>query len=211
MAQRETRKPGAAHGPKRLDTPLSAECKQLLALVKQRCPGLLPRDPLPAGAVGPEVVLGPAELAPLVRAAADPARQGTIVWSLGDSELQVEVGGVTAQLSRGLVLVSIPVRCEETASVRIDVPFAVGDNERPAGMFAATELRPRGPGIITAAWGDALVAYAWKILLAVAAGIAEDAGQDVDGAGLIPAAIGTNGDTVTVLTQARHGFDRVTR
>ncbi len=159
VAQRETRKPGAAHGPKRLDTPLSAECKQLLALVKQRCPGLLPRDPLPAGAVGPEVVLGPAELAPLVRAAANPARQGTIVWSLGDSELQVEVGGVTAQLSRGLVLVSIPVRCEETASDRIDVPFAVGDNERPAGMFAATELRPRGPGIITAAWGDALVAF----------------------------------------------------
>ena len=78
-------------------------------------------------------------------------------------------------------------------------------------MFAATERRPRGPAIITGPWGDALVAFAWKILLTVAQGIAEGAGRDADGAGLIPAAIATNSDTITVLTQARHTFDRVTR
>jgi hypothetical protein len=211
VAKRKTGKTGGASGRNRQETPLSAECKRLLELVKERCPDLLPRDPLPAGTVGPEVILKAAELQPLVQAAADPDRRGTIVWILGDSELQVHAAKVTTQLGRGLVLVSIPVHCEETGSARIDVPFAVGDDQHPAGMFAATELRPRGPAIITGPWGDALVAYAWKILLTVARGIAEGAGRDADGAGLIPAAFAANSDTVTVLTQARHGFDRVTR
>jgi hypothetical protein len=211
VTQRQTRKTSGAARPKARDTPLSAECKRLLALVKERCPDLLPRDPLPAGTVGPEVTLNAPELAPLVTAAADPDRRGAIVWTLGDSELQVHTAKVSTRLERGLVIVSIPVRCEETGSSRIDVPFAVGDDERPAGMFAATELRPRGPVVITGLWGEALVAYAWKILLAVAAGIAEGAGRDADGAGLIPAAIATSRESVTVLTQARHGFDRIGR
>jgi hypothetical protein len=146
-----------------------------------------------------------------VRAAADPDRRGSIVWTHGDNELQVHLAKVQVEVSPGLMLVSIPVHCEETGSARIDVPFAVGDDKRPAGMFAATELRPRGPAIITVPWSDALIAFAWQVLLSVTTGIAEGAGRDTDGAGLIPAAISTSSAGLTVLTQARHTFDRVRR
>ena len=216
MAQRRkgrtrgaSRRKGKPASPRRAQAPLSDECQQLLALIKQRCPELLPRDPLPPGTVGPDVALTANELQPLFRAAADSGRRGSVVWVAGDSELLVQTREVSARFAHGLVTVSIPVHCEETGAVSIDVPFSVGDDREPAGMFAATETRPRGPVVITDIWGDALVAFAWKLLVTVAGGIADRAGRDVDGAGLIPAALTVEADGMRVLTQARHVFDRV--
>jgi hypothetical protein len=188
---------------------LSAECEKLLQTLRKRCPELLPRDPIAAGTVGPEVVLKRDEVQRLVSAAADADHRGLAVWTSGDSELLVYTGKVSVQLGAGLVLVSIPVQCAEAGTAEIQVPFAVGDEKQPAGMFAATEERPRGPAIVVELWGDALIAFAWKILLSVATGAAAAAGRDLDGNGLIPAALTVNADLVRVLTQARHTFDRV--
>ncbi len=192
-------------------TPLSAECKRLLAQVQRQCPGLLPPDPLPAGTVGPAITLKSGELQPLVSAAADPLQRGTVVWTQGDNELLVHTAKVSIQITRGFALVNIPVQCEETGTVRIDVNFAVGDDQAPAGMIAATEQRPRGPALITVPWGDALIAFAWQILLNVTAEIADGVGTDNDGVGLIPAAISADNGSLRVLTQARHTFDRAVR
>jgi hypothetical protein len=207
-------RPGARRASRttlRAGRSLSAECARLLALVKERCPELLPPEPLTAGSVGPEVTVSSEELQPLLRAAADPERRGRVAWVAGDCELLVQTAELSARLGHGLVIVSMPVHCEETGAVRVDVPFVVGDERQPAGMLAATETRPRGPAPIVDLWGDALIAFAWRSLVAVACGIADRAGRDVDGAGLIPAALAAEAGVLRVLTQARHVFDRVRR
>jgi len=76
-------------------------------------------------------------------------------------------------------------------------------------MICTTEERPRGPAAIVDAWGDALIAFAWRLLLTVAARVAAQSGTDLDRAGLIPAAIRATKDGVVLLPMARHTFDRV--
>jgi hypothetical protein len=78
-------------------------------------------------------------------------------------------------------------------------------------MLVATEERPRGPAVIVDAWGDALVAFAWDVLLTVATAVADASGSDKDGAGLIPAALTASPEGLRILTMSRHGFDRITR
>jgi hypothetical protein len=107
--------------------------------------------------------------------------------------------------------VTVPVMCDEIGDTEIHVTFAVGTPDRPLGMVAATEERPRGPREIVDVWGEALIAFAWQIVLDVSAGTAAHAGEDTDGAFLLPAALASTGDGLTVLPQARHGFDRAPR
>jgi hypothetical protein len=188
--------------------PPSAECKRLLAQLRERCPGLLPPDPLATGAVGPEIAVSREDVQKLLLEAARQGSASEVVWVQGDSELIVSVGKVTVALEPGLIVITIPVRCDQIDGANIVVPFAVGDAERPAGMIVATEGRPRGPALIVDAWGEALVAFAWDLLLTITTAVADVSGADVDGAGLIPAAITATRDGVRVLTMARHPFDR---
>lgn len=197
---------------------LGAECARLLQVVKQRCPGLLPAAPLPAGTVGPEVALNPDELQRLVSVAAASAagvpagtRSDTVVWSLGGSELIVIVAKVQVRVDRGIVVVAIPVSCDQIRGAAIEVGFAVGDDSRPAGMLAVTEDRPRGPAAIVDIWGDALTGFAWQIMLSVTTGLANATGEDDDRAPLVPVAITASPSGLRVLTMARHTFDRVVR
>jgi hypothetical protein len=173
-----------------------------------RCPDLLPPDPLKPGTVGPEIPLTKNDLQRLVLEAAKRGKAGEVVWTQGESELVVTVGKVAVALDRGLVTLSIPVSCDQTGGALIVVPFAVGDDAHPAGMLVATEERPRGPATIVDAWGDALVAFAWNVLLTAWTALADATGTDEDGAGLIPAALTASPDGLRVLTMSRHAFDR---
>lgn len=197
---------------------LGAECARLLEVVRQRCPGLLPADPLPAGTVGPEVDLNPDELQKLVTVAAASAagvpagsRSDTVVWSLGGSELLVIVAKVQVRIDRGIVVVVIPVSCDQIPGTAIEVGFAVGDDSRPAGMLAVTEDRPRGPCGVVDIWGDALTGFAWQVMLSVTTSLANATGEDLDRAPLVPVAITASPNGLRVLTMARHAFDRVVR
>lgn len=196
---------------RRAAAPVTEECRRLLALLRQRCPGLVPPDPLNHGSVGPELTLKREEVSRLVTAAALDGGPTAVVWARDDSELIVHVGKVSVQLGAGLVLVTIPVQCTEARTALVQVPFAVGDDKRPAGLLVATEERPRGPAAVVDVWGDALAAFAWKALLAMAAGVSAAAGTDESGAGLIPAALTANADVLRVQTMARFAFDRVAR
>lgn len=197
---------------------LGAECAKLLDVVRQRCPELLPADPLPAGTVGPEVDLNPDEVQKLVTVAAGSAagfpaggRSDTVVWTLGGSELLVIVAKVQVRIDRGVIVVIIPVSCDQTPEAAIEVGFAVGDDSRPAGMLAVAEDRPRGPAAVVDLWGDALTGFAWQVVLSVTTGVANATGEDVDRAPLVPAAITASPNGLRVLTMARHTFDRVVR
>jgi hypothetical protein len=192
-------------------TPVSDECRKLLETLKARCPGLIPPDPLPAGAVGPEIPLNRDAVQRLAVVAATGGGAATVLWSEADNELLVHVGKITIALDHGLVLVGIPVRCDEVGDATIRVAFAVGDEKRPAGLVCATEERPRGPAAIVDLWGEALVAFAWHVLLTMGGAVAGQSGTDADGAELVPAALTASPDGLRILAIARHAFDRETR
>jgi hypothetical protein len=209
-------------------SPVDRQCQELLAALRQRCPGLLPAEDLPAGEVAPPVPLparGAATLiATAVQQAVATAATGrvplpgaklppTVLWEEGQDALLVDVGATTVQLGDGVIAVTLPVRCDQLPDLRpqpVTVRFAVGTAERPTGLFAATSSHPLGPAVVVGRWGEALTALAWSALLDAVRGIARRAGRDLDGTGLIPVSLVASADGLTVLPQARHAIDRVT-
>jgi hypothetical protein len=189
--------------------PPSEQCKRLLAELRKNCPGLIPPDALGAGQVGPEIPVDPKTATALVQSALKPARGETILLRDGDNELLVEVAKIDLRFADGLVIVVVPVRCDQVRRAQIQVPFAVGSSKRRAGLIAATESAPRGPLAVTEIWAEALTALAWQALLGVSAALAAESGRDVDGAGLIPVGLGATEGGLQILTMARHAFDRV--
>jgi hypothetical protein len=202
--------------PARTD-PIDEESKRLLASLQERRPDLLPSRPLDPGEAGPEISLaGPAGVN-LYRLVAQrvvglpPVTVETpqeVVWTQGDDELVVTVGAVTVTTAAGAVAVDIPVRCDQVGSVSVRVRFALGSNERPAGLIAATDQRPFGPPEIVDVWGEALTAFAWQLVLTTATHVADATGRDADGSGLIPVALRSTEAGLVVQTMARHAFDR---
>lgn len=182
---------------------------RLLALLLKLVPGLTVTTPLPAGTVGPEVPIDAPSLERLFVTAGIQGGGGTIIWQNNLSELQVFASQIKLQVLEGLLVVSIPVSCDQVKSAIIQVPFAVGSAAAPAGILVATEEMPRGPDSIVKIWGEALVAFAWHALLTVLTKVASKAGVDEDGAALIPVAITAGADGIKILTQARQSFDRV--
>ena len=208
---KSTPKPPPRQGPSAAAAQASffSVLSEFLSLLRTRNPNLRAAVPLPPGKVGPELPLSKPVFGRLITAAAMQDNQGSVIWTKDESELQVITGKVTVELSDGLILVNIPVTCDQAGSATVQVPFAVGGPTSPAGMLVATEEHPRGPDAIIAVWSDALLAFAWKLLMSVATRSAAAAGTDTDGAGLIPAALTANADGVNVLTMARQAFDRV--
>jgi len=199
--------------------PHEQQCRKLLLELRRHCPGYVPPDPLPPGKAGDPVTVRRDVVERLVTVAAigaagidgpdgEPTAPG-VVWVDGDSELFVRVPEVRTAMGKGAIAVTIPVSCDEIGDTDVHVTFAVGTPERPLGMVAAAEERPRGPRAVVDVWGAALTAFAWQVVLDVAAGTAAHAGDDQDGAFLLPAAIASSGTTMIVLPQARHTFDRV--
>jgi hypothetical protein len=196
---------------------MSDECQQLLAQVRLRCPGVLPPDPVPAGTVVGTVHLSPDEAGLLFPPAAavaagldrfDRESAGPVLWREGDRELLVLPSRVSARFGPGVIAMTIPVQCDQAGSALVHVSFVVGDPERPAGLVAIAEERPRGPAVVVDAWGDSLVAFAWHTLLEVVAGIAGEAGRDVDGSRLVPIGLAASPDGLFIVPMARHSFDR---
>ena len=190
-------------------TPIATLIDELLT---QRAGGttpLAPPKPLPAGTVGTLVPVPAQSFQQIFTAVATQGNQGSQIWVQDGSELMVMTGKATATLDDGIVLITIPVSCDQAQGVSIQVAFAVGGGNQPAGMVAATEDRPRGPAVIVDVWGDALMAFAWRVLMTVATRVAGQSGVDEDGAGLVPIAMTATKDGLSVLPIARHTFDRV--
>jgi len=210
--------------------PVDEVCASLLKQLRARCPGLIPADPLPPGTTGAVVPVTPAALGPLVITAAQQATAesapggGPVVtsrlpdsalWRDGIDSLLVHLGTIGVSLGNGTVTVAVPVACDQMVdakgapqSLPVTVMFVIGTRDRPTGMFAATPHRPDGPAVVVERWGESLTALAWRALLDAAAGVAAAAGQDSDGAALIPTAMVATPDGLLVQTQARHPFDR---
>lgn len=169
--------------------------------------------PLVAGAVTSRLRVGSDDVSALAVEAAKraagffrPTRRTEVVWVDGESELAVGLAGVRAETADGAVVVTIPVRCDQTGEAEVHVTFAVGRPGQPAGLYAATQRRPRGPAVVVDTWGEAIVAFAWQILLGLAAGLAGAAGKDARGNRLVPAELEATRDGMTIVPMARHRF-----
>lgn len=185
-------------------------CKRLFEQLKERCPGLVPPDPVETGKPGPEIDIGMRAAGALYRAAARKVSgdAAQMVWFLGDSELMVYPSKTELEIQEGRILVHVPVRCDQTGDAKITVPFAVGSKKRPGGMLAAAPMRPAGPAEIVELWADALTAFAWGAMLELFQTLAASAGRDADHQGLIPFAVTSDQEGLKIGTMARHGFDR---
>jgi hypothetical protein len=135
-----------------------------------------------------------------------PTKRTEVVWVEGDSELAVGVAGVRVAFDPGLVVLTLPVRCDQTGPAEVHVTFAVGEPGRPAGLYASTQRRPRGPAIVVDTWGESIVAFAWHALLDLVAGLAGATGKDTRGNRLVPVELEATGDGLAIVAMARHRF-----
>ena len=142
--------------------------------------------------------------------AAAKARTNTeVVWSDGGDELAVDPAKIEVATTAGAIAVTVPVRCDETGQVTVEVTFAVGAPGSPAGLFAATSDRPRGPAVVVDRWADALIAFAWSAVLELATSVAGTIGRDAHGDRLIPGALVATDDGLEVVPVARHRLGRL--
>lgn len=207
---------GAGHSV--VNTPIFAECERLLAFVRKQCPGLLPAAPLPAGTVAPAIDINADQAIRLFPAAAAIAAgidqfstapaPGSVKWQEGDRDLLIDPSKVTARFANGVIAVTIPVSTDQTGDAAVFVSFVVGTPKQPSGLIATTGARPSGPAAIVDAWSKPLIAFAWHVVLEVAANLAGAAGRDVDGSRLVPIALAASPSGLSIVPMARHTFDR---
>jgi hypothetical protein len=169
--------------------------------------------PMAAGEAAKPVFVEAGKVSELLRVAAKrasgmfrPSKRTEVVWVDGDRELAVNLVDLQVKLADGLMHVMIPVRCDQTGGVVIDVMFAVGTDKQPAGLFASTYRRPIGPALIVNAWGEALVAFAWQCVLGLVTGIAGAVGKDARGNVLVPVELTASAKGVGIVPMARHRF-----
>ncbi len=135
-----------------------------------------------------------------------PTKRTEVAWVNGDSELAVSVATVRVETGRGWIIVSIPVRCDQTEPTEVHVTFAVGAPGQPAGLFAATQRRPRGPALIVDTWGESIVAFAWNVVLELVTGLAGATGKDTRGNRLVPVELEATRGGLAIVPMARHRF-----
>jgi hypothetical protein len=179
---------------------------------ERRARRLAAARPTGEGEVAEPVMVGAAQATELLRVAARraaglirPTKRTEVVWVDGESELAVSLA-MRVKLRTGLVVVAIPVRCDQARNAVIEVTFVCGAPGQPAGLYAAAEHRPRGPELIVATWGDALVAFAWQCLLGLVSGIAGAAGKDRRGNVLVPVELTATARGIEIVPMARHRF-----
>ncbi|MGI9052147.1 MAG: hypothetical protein ACR2HQ_05770 [Ilumatobacteraceae bacterium] len=179
-----------------------------------RLAGDLPAAPdrLAAGVVTDELFVAAKPASDMLQIAAKraaglfrPTKRTEVVWVEGDSELAVGFA-VRLEVDDGLLTVVIPVRCDQTGEGEVEVVFAVGSPDRPAGLFASTFRKPSGPRLVVDTWSDALVAFAWQSVLGMVSGLAGAIGKDARGNVLVPVELAVSGRGVHVVPMARHRF-----
>lgn len=168
---------------------------------------------LPPGETTKEVLEVPVAdarrlLLDVARLVADVPRQGraTIVWHQGASELEVDLARTTLRCDRGLVTVVVTVTCDQvTEPARLEVPFAVGTRDAPAGLVMSTFTRLAGPRVVTDVWSEPVTAYAWECLIELARRVTARLGTDTANRALVPGGIGADTGVLLIQPMARFG------
>jgi len=108
-----------------------------------------------------------------------PEPASAVVWLDGAAELLIRADAVRLACLDSLLLVGVPVFCEELGDAEVVVPFALAQPTAAGLLRAATETLPRGPAQIVERWGEEITGAAWEALVALAdaVAVAVDAGD----------------------------------
>lgn len=211
-------RPGPAGGDGALSAHIPIEIRRVLSSLERLNEHVVGEGALAPGSVTDGITLDPDAIGPIVVGAARrasgvraAARRTEVVWADGADELIVDPGGVSVETATGVVVVSIPVACDQSGPDTVRVTFAVGSPDRPAGLIAAATRVPEGPSVVVNRWGDALVAFAWSVLLGTVNGVAGATGVDRTGARLIGGELVATTDGLTIVPLARHRFGGAAR
>ena len=137
----------------------------------------------------------------VVRLVADLPRDSNpfVVWQDRGSELWVDTGSTTLACKVGVVTIGVPVRCDQhPTTTRIEVPFGVGTQERPAGLIMSALTHLTGPEVIVARWGEAITAFAWESLVETARRLCELLDTDSRGRRLVPGGIASGSGVLII-------------
>ena len=203
------RRPVAFDGPREVVRELTRLQRE--GLLDRPRVAMAPGDRLePVPITGDAVTVLTAHAARRALGAAEARRRITeVVWSDAGDELAVDPAGVTTATTTGAIVLTIPVRCDQTGPATVEVTFAVGSTDQPAGLHAATPARPRGPAVIVDRWADALVAFAWSAVLELAETVTGTVGRDARGDRLIPGALVATDAGLQIVPFARHRLGRL--
>lgn len=181
----------------------------VLGRLRAELPEALPAKPVPEGRKGAVLPVTSAALGTLVQLAALRRTEGdsAVVWDDGTNQLLVHAAKVRSVITEGMVRISVPVECDQASGV-MDVAFAVGSESRVAGMVAATADRPAGDALIARVWGEALIGFAYGILMDLADSLAGASGRDERNDRLVPRGLVARRGQLRVETQARFAYDR---
>ncbi|MEJ2631493.1 MAG: hypothetical protein P8011_01170 [Acidihalobacter sp.] len=175
--------------------------------IREHLPETLPLHPLPIGDKGVDLPVASSALTRLLRlaAVARSDAQNSVVWDDGVNQIIVHVDRIKAAVTKGQIRIDIPVVADRLKAV-MQVPFAVGSEDRLAGLVAATVLRPAGNAVVAHVWGDALIALAYGALMDAVVSMAGASGRDVENERLVPRALIAQRGQLTIESQARFRF-----
>jgi hypothetical protein len=163
------------------------------------------------GELGQPIEIRDDELSVLLRRslAAEDEANVPFVWQGLGGEIVLDVGRVRVAVRDGLVLVGLPVRCDQVRDgTELVVPVAVGTPAEPAGLVATVETVARGQSdLVVAVWGETAVAAVWLAFLDVCCQVAARAGQDTCCRPMLPGAVWAVPGVLGVVPQAQHAID----
>lgn len=90
--------------------------------------------------------------------------RGAIVWEEDGDAVLVHVDALTVELSKGIIVVSVPLETDQTGRDVVACSFAIGEAGPAGDMVAVTTDRPRGHAVLVARWGEALQNVIWSAL-----------------------------------------------
>ena len=179
----------------------------------EKAPWFVPQQrPLPPGRLTPNPLVIPIDdvdaiLRDTVPAVAGVPRDdsGVVVWQQEDSELAVFTEVVVLTADDGFVTVHLSVLCDQIVDRSIaSVRFALGRRDRPAGLVMACTARPDGPDVVVDVWADALVAFAFEVLVDVTNVVSGHVGRDTAGRALIAGSVAAAPGQLLLHPMARH-------
>ncbi|WP_187429776.1 hypothetical protein ROLI_015670 [Roseobacter fucihabitans] len=187
--------------------PLHGVTTSLMARLRKKRPEALPQVPVATGKKGAEVPVSTKGLTQLLRLAAVRicAGEPSVIWDDGINQLIVHGSKISATVTDGMVRIDIKVEADGL-STTMQIPFALGSEERLSGLVMATTDRPAGNALVAQVWGDALIALAHGALVAVSESLAGASGRDVINKRLVPRALRAKRGSLVVESQARFLF-----
>lgn len=144
----------------------------------------------------------------VVRLVLDLPRNSTplVVWVQGSSELLIHSDKTKISFSTGLVTVNVTVSCDQSNQTQIPIPLGVGQSKSPSGLIMSSFSDLQGPEEVVELWSDALIAFAWELLIEISRVISAEIGKDERGISLVPGDIGASPGVLLLQPVSRHSL-----